>query len=144
MQSEPLELASREVGAFAPGPGAAQLEERAVTCDSVWATPKPSGSAGGWRRAPGTALALALGSSQPQPPCDPGPRRGEEGRPQHQTDPFWSGLLPNLTFSLFWTQQLCPLGPHSSASSCGLVVLVCCPGREAVSLVPRITGFSLG
>lgn len=106
VQSEPLELASRKVGAFAPGAWrCAAGGTRAVTCDSASATPKPAGSAGGWRRAPGTALAHALGPSQPLLPCDPGPRRGEEGHPQRQADLFGSGLFPNLTFSRIWTQQ---------------------------------------
>lgn len=91
VQSELLELASRKVGAFAPGPGAALLEGRAVTWNCVPATPKPAGYAGGWRRVPGTAPAHVLGPSQPQSPCVSGPWIGEEGRLQHQADPFGSG-----------------------------------------------------
>lgn len=80
VQSELLELASWKVGAFAPGPGAAQLEGRARLPGTVCPRPRsPRATRGGWRRVPGTALAHVLGPSQPQPPRVSGPWRGEGG-----------------------------------------------------------------
>lgn len=141
VQSELLELASRKVGAFAPGPGAALLEGRAVTWNCVAATPKPAGYAGGWRRVPGNAPAHVLGPSQPQPPCVSGPWRGEEGRLQHQADPFGSGAFPDRTFSRIWTSNRARWAHFALLPAVGWCW--CCPGREAVSLVPKIIGFSL-
>lgn len=70
-----------------------------------------------------------------------GPWRGEEGRLQHQADPFGSGAFPDRTFSRIWNSNRARWAHFAQLPAVGWCW--CCPGREAVSLVPRIIGFSL-